>query len=87
LIYDIGPRIKTFSVEHLARVRLDNAALLAYRVYYTDLPLFDAVYTRCGGDLRAAVGQIIAAVRESAGDPFSGLRLWTKSNASCARAR
>ena len=83
LVNEIGPRIKTFSVEHLALVRLDNAALLAYRVYYTDLPLFDDVYARCGGDLRRAVQEIILLGRRSPDDPFQGLRTWRESNGSC----
>jgi predicted aminopeptidase len=87
LLTSVGPRIKTFSVSHLARVRLDNAALLAYRVYYTDLPVFDAVYVRCGQDLRRAIQQIIAIARGSPQDPFAGLRAWRDSNASCASDR
>jgi predicted aminopeptidase len=83
----IGPRIKTFSVAYLARVRLDNAALLAYRVYYTDLPVFDSIYARCRGDLGLTVRQIIAIAKGSPRDPFAGMRAWRDSNEGCARAR
>jgi predicted aminopeptidase len=87
LVREVGPRIKTFSVEHLARVRLDNAALLAYRVYYTDLPVFDAIYVRCGGDLRRTVRQVIAIAKGSPGDPFGGMRAWRDGDAGCASDR
>jgi hypothetical protein len=50
--------------------------LLARRVYRTDLDQFDAVYGRCGGDLRRAVVQIIAIARANRRDPFAGLRAW-----------
>jgi predicted aminopeptidase len=87
LTEEIAPRIKTFSVAYLSRFRLDNAALLAYRTYYTDLPDFDVVYERCGGDVRAAIAQVIAIARASGRDPFGGLRGWRYSNGSCGRVR
>jgi predicted aminopeptidase len=71
----------------LSRFRLDNAALLAYRTYYTDLPDFDVVYERCGGDVRAAIAQVIAIARASGRDPFGGLQGWRHSNGSCGRVR
>ena len=37
----------------LERVRLDNAVLMARRVYLTDLDVFDAVLAKDGGDLDA----------------------------------
>jgi predicted aminopeptidase len=87
LTTSLAPRIKTFSVAYLARVRLDNAALLAYRVYYTDLPVFDTIYARCGSDLRVTVRQLIAIARQSPRDPFVGLRAWRDGNEACARVR
>jgi predicted aminopeptidase len=83
LATDVAPRIKTFNAAYLARLRLDNAALLAWRIYYTDLPAFDAIYARCSADLRATVRQIIEAARSTPRDPFVGVR----NNVTCARAR
>jgi predicted aminopeptidase len=79
----VAPRIKTFDVAYLSHLRLDNAALLAWRIYYTDLPAFDAIYVQCGTDLPATVRQIIVAARSTPRDPFAGVR----SNVTCARAR
>jgi predicted aminopeptidase len=84
---EVAPRIKTFNASYLARLRLDNASLLAWRLYYTDLPVFDAAYVRCGGDLRAAVRQIIAVARVASRNPLAGLRAWRDNNGSCARGR
>ena len=67
-------RIHTIPAAALARARLDNAALLARRIYMTDLGNFDAVYERSGGDLRRAIAQIIQLARDNPGDPFGALR-------------
>src|SRR5207249_3459958 len=42
LVHVIGSQLRTISPRALERVRLDNAALLARRIYLTDLDLFDA---------------------------------------------
>lgn len=72
----VPERVHSIPASALASARLDNALLLARRVYRTDLAEFDAVYTRCGGDLRRAVEQIIAIARGNRRDPFGGLRSW-----------
>lgn len=58
------------------RVRLDNAALLAQRIYLTDLQLFDAVHEREGGDLRRSFARIVALARSRPRDPYGALREW-----------
>jgi len=58
------------------RVRLDNAALLARRIYLTDLQLFDGVYEREGGDLRRAIVRVVRLARSRPKDPFGALRDW-----------
>jgi predicted aminopeptidase len=58
------------------RVRLDNAALLARRIYLTDLQLFDAVHEREGGDLRRSFARIVALARSRPEDPYAALRDW-----------
>ena len=70
----MGPR-------YLERVTLDNAALLARRVYLTDLPLFDAVYAREKGDLRAAMRRIVELAKARPKDPYGALRDWIGTGA------
>jgi hypothetical protein len=54
-------------------VRLDNAALLAHRIYTTDLDLFDQLWVQEGGDLRRTVRTIISAVKGRK-DPFVAIK-------------
>jgi predicted aminopeptidase len=74
LVDSVGPLLKTYPREALVRARLDNAALLARRIYHTDLDLFDSVYALSGNDLALAVRRIITAAREHKNDGFAGLR-------------
>lgn len=74
LIDSVGPLLTTYPREALVRARLDNAALLARRIYHTDLDQFDSVYALSGNDLALAVRRIIAAAREHHNDGFAGLR-------------
>ena len=46
LIHEIGPQVSTVSVRSIERVKLDNAFLMARRVYLTDLDAFDAVLAK-----------------------------------------
>ena len=74
LLRDLAPRMPTISRAALERIQLDNAALLARRVYASDLWLFDEVHRRLGGSLRQTIERIRDAV-EGAEDPFAALRL------------
>ena len=76
LIHDVGPSLRTIGPRALERVRLDNAALLARRIYLTDLDLFDAVYAREGGNLPAAIDRIVALAKSNRASPFDALRGW-----------
>jgi hypothetical protein len=44
-------------------VKLDNAALLARRVYMTDLERYDAVWEREGRDLKRAMAALIRELK------------------------
>jgi predicted aminopeptidase len=79
LVHVIGPQLRTISPRALERMRLDNAALMARRIYLTDLDLFDAVWAREHGDLRAAIGRIIDLARGRPRDPFGALRDWVRA--------
>jgi predicted aminopeptidase len=76
LVEVLGPQLHTIGPRVLERMRLDNAALLARRIYLTDLDLFDAVWVREGSDLRKTVVQIIALAKSKPKDPFGALRGW-----------
>ena len=76
LVSDLGPRLRTVSPFYVQRLSLDNASLLARRVYAKDLDLFDQAYVREGRNLRRTIARIIAAAKASPGDPYAGLRTW-----------
>jgi predicted aminopeptidase len=76
LVSEIGPALKTISPRYAERVPLDNASLLARRVYASDLDVFDAVYEKEGRDLKRAIGRMIALAKSNPKAPFVALRNW-----------
>lgn len=70
LVDSIAPRLVTISPLYAQRVRLDNAALLARRIYGSGLDSFDLLWAKNGHDLRATIGEIIAVAKRRPGDPF-----------------
>jgi predicted aminopeptidase len=74
LVDSIGPQLKTIDRANLPRVRIDNAALLARRIYHTRLDEFDSAYALSGNDLGLTVRRIIAAGRAHHNNGFAGLR-------------
>lgn len=76
LIDSVGPTLTTIPTQYLGHMQLNNAALLARRVYYTGLDLFDAVWEREGRDVRRAVQRIIALAKSRPADPYGALRAW-----------
>ena len=76
LVFRIGPQLRTIAPRYVERVRLDNAALLARRIYQTDLDLFDAVWMREGMDTRRAIARIIALAKTDEKQPYEALRRW-----------
>jgi predicted aminopeptidase len=76
LVEVLGPQLHTIGPRVLERMRLDNAALLARRIYLTDLDLLDAVWAREGQDLKKTIQQIIALAKSKPKDPFGALRAW-----------
>ncbi len=63
LVDTVGPQLRNYPEGWATRVRLNNAVLLARRVYAEDLAGFDAVFAANGGDLRRAIAAIIARER------------------------
>ncbi|MEO5588572.1 MAG: aminopeptidase [Gemmatimonadaceae bacterium] len=76
LVSTVGPRLRTVSPFYVQRVALDNASLLARRVYARDLDLFDRVHEAEGRDLRRSIGRIIALARSNKDDPYAALVGW-----------
>jgi DNA polymerase III delta prime subunit len=56
------------------RIRIDNAVLMARRVYATDLDAFDEVLSLQGGDLRRAITAIVNAAKLDRKQPFDAVR-------------
>ena len=73
LVDVLGPKLRTIGPRQLEHVRLDNAALLAHRIYDTDLDVFDEIWVREHGDLRATVLEIIRLAKSKPDDPFEAL--------------
>ena len=75
LVDTLAPQLPTVPVAYLERLQLDNAALLARRVYGRDLPLFDDVFRLEGESVPRAVARIAGLVRGAA-DPYAAVRAW-----------
>jgi predicted aminopeptidase len=80
LVNQVGPQLRTIGRRALERARFDNAALLARRIYLTDLDLFDAAYEREGRDLRATVRRVIELAKSDRDDPYGAVRRWIESS-------
>jgi len=76
LVSEVGPRLKTIGPFYVQRVPLDNASLLARRVYAKDLDLFDQAFVREGRNLRRTIARIIQIARSDKKDPYGALRRW-----------
>lgn len=76
LVDSVGPQLRTIPPRALERMRLDNAALLAHRLYNTDLDLFDQVWARENGDLRRTIQLVIDLAKLKPKEPFVGIREW-----------
>ena len=74
LVSDIGPQLKTIGPFYVQRVPLDNASLLARRVYAKDLDLFDKIYEKEGRNLRRSIARIVSLARSDKKDPYGALR-------------
>ena len=75
LVHELGPQLKTIGPRTLERMRLDNAALMARRIYLTDLDLFDRVWAKEGRDLKRAMARITELARDQK-KPFDALRTY-----------
>ena len=76
LVREIAPQLKTVNPLYAERVQLNNAALLARRVYASDLDVFDLVYAREGRDLKRTIARVIGLAKANKAAPFTALRRW-----------
>lgn len=63
LVDSVAPTWRTIAPRYAEMVALDNAALLARRVYLTDIEPFEAEWTRQGRELRRTIDTLIARHR------------------------
>ena len=59
LVDSVAPLFQAIDPRYAERVRLDNAALIARRIYLTDLEGFEGAYAQAGQDLERAMAAII----------------------------
>ena len=85
LVFTLGPQLRTVAPRYLERVRLDNAALMARRIYLTDLDLFDSVWVREGRDTRRATQRIIQLAKSGGKQPYDALRRWLLPDTTAGR--
>ena len=72
----VAPQLPGFGNRPVVRPNLDNAILLARRVYRTGLDEFDAVFALEGNGLKRAMGRIIELAKSRPDDPYGALREW-----------
>jgi predicted aminopeptidase len=77
----LAPQLHTINPRALQRMRIDNAALIAQRIYNTGLDLFDEVWATKRGNVRESVACIIQLAKRTPKDPYVGLRAWVDSAA------
>ncbi len=70
----LAPRLVTMDSTAIARVRLNTAAILARRIYLTDLELFERVLRQSNGDVRAATAKLLDLARQSPDAPYASVR-------------
>lgn len=71
-VRDIKPQLKTKIYDSFLTMPLNNARLLLYRTYTEDLSDFEALWKRCGSDMRIFLQQ--AKSLEKSKDPIASLK-------------
>lgn len=70
---EVVPKLRTRSFRTYADEPLNNARLIGTRLYYQHMDLFERVFQKYNGDLRAATAAIVAAAKKNPKDPFGGV--------------
>ena len=71
--FNWSPQLTTIDKTYGARVRLDNAALLARRIYATGLGDFERAWERDGRVVRRTLERVATAAA-AGGDPYAVVR-------------
>lgn len=79
---EVEPAFPGYDPRHPVQLHLDNASLMARRIYRTGLDDFDAVYERAGERLPVAVRQIIALARSRPSDPYAAVHEYVSSGSA-----
>lgn len=69
----VRPRLRRATFASFEREPLNNATLIARRLYYGRLDLFEQVFQHYGGDLPLTIRAVIAAARQHREDPYAGV--------------
>ncbi|MQA92421.1 MAG: hypothetical protein GEU90_19710 [Gemmatimonas sp.] len=70
---EIQPNLGYLTFSSFTRAPLNNASLIARRIYYERLDLFEEVYQSTGGDFAKTLRLILTATRESPDDPYGAV--------------
>jgi predicted aminopeptidase len=70
---EVLPAMRTDRFRGFERLPMNNATLLARRLYYDRLDRFEAAYVRLGGALPTAIEAIIDAASDGSDDPWAAL--------------
>jgi hypothetical protein len=76
MVDTLAQQLRRVSGAWLSNVRLDNAALMARRVYATDLDLFEGVLQKESGDVLATLNRILERARAHPENPSAALSSW-----------
>jgi predicted aminopeptidase len=71
---DVAARLATMDSTALARIRLNTAAVMARRIYLTELEVFERVYRRSGNDIRVTIASLIATAKTAPKRPYGAVR-------------
>src|SRR5690606_1853098 len=70
---EIQPAFRSYTFGSFLTTPLNNATLIARRLYYDRLHLFDAAFERHGRDLPATIRAVAAAAEAARDDPYGAL--------------
>jgi predicted aminopeptidase len=70
---DVVPQLRTLAFRDYADESLNNARLVGTRLYYQRLDLFERVFQKFNGDLKAATHAIIEAAESDPKNPFAAV--------------
>lgn len=70
----VAPKLPGYDPARPPHPRLNNAIVLARRVYRTGLDLFDAIFALEGHDLRRTIPRIIELAKSRPDDPYRAMR-------------